>query len=37
MTLMSDSLSHLINGVTVSSDASGESVNPSNLDDIVAR
>jgi aldehyde dehydrogenase (NAD+) len=37
MTLMPDSLSHLINGVTVSSDASGESINPSNLDDVVAR
>src|SRR5579884_571233 len=34
---MSDSLTHLINGVTVSSDASGESINPSNLDDVVAR
>lgn len=37
MTLMPDSLSHLINGVTVSNDASGESINPSNLDDVVAR
>src|SRR6185437_755728 len=34
---MADSLTHLINGVTVSSDASGESINPSNLDDVVAR
>ena len=37
MTEMPDTLTHLINGVTVSSDASGESINPSNLDDIVAR
>jgi alpha-ketoglutaric semialdehyde dehydrogenase len=34
---MTETLSHLINGVTVSSGASGESVNPSNLDDVVAR
>jgi len=34
---MPETLTHLINGVTVSSDASGESVNPSNLDDVVAR
>jgi len=37
MTSMPDTLTHLINGVTVSSDASGESINPSNLDDVVAR
>jgi aldehyde dehydrogenase (NAD+) len=37
MTPMSDTLTHLINGETVSSTASGESVNPSNLDDVVAR
>jgi aldehyde dehydrogenase (NAD+) len=34
---MTETLSHLINGVTVSSGASGESVNPSDLDDVVAR
>jgi aldehyde dehydrogenase (NAD+) len=34
---MSETLTHLINGVTVSSDVSGESVNPSNLDEVVAR
>jgi aldehyde dehydrogenase (NAD+) len=34
---MTDSLSHLINGVTVYSDARGESINPSNLDDVVAQ
>ena len=34
---MTDTLTHLINGATVSSGATGESVNPSNLDDIVAR
>jgi aldehyde dehydrogenase (NAD+) len=32
-----DTLSHLINGESVGSDPKGESVNPSNLDDIVAR
>ena len=37
MTSMPDTLTHLINGVTVSSDAFGESINPSNLDDVVAR
>src|SRR3982751_3517025 len=34
---MTDTLTHLINGVTASSEASGESINPSNLDDVVAR
>src|SRR3982751_5489979 len=34
---MTDTLTHLINGVTASSEASGESINPSNLDEIVAR
>jgi alpha-ketoglutaric semialdehyde dehydrogenase len=34
---MSDTLSHLINGEAVGGDAVGESVNPSNLDDVVAR
>ena len=34
---MTDTLTHLINGVTVSSGSSGESINPSNLDDVVAR
>ena len=34
---MTETLSHLINGVTVSGGASGESVNPSDLDDVVAR
>ena len=33
---MPDTLTHLINGVTVSSGAAGESVNPSNLDEVVA-
>ena len=37
MTLMSDTLTHLINGETVSTGAPGESINPSNLDDVVAR
>ncbi len=34
---LTDTLSHLINGATVGRDADGESVNPSNLDDVVAR
>jgi alpha-ketoglutaric semialdehyde dehydrogenase len=34
---LSDTLSHLINGESVSSGGSGESINPSDLDDIVAR
>ena len=34
---MFDTLNHLINGEAVAGDAVGESVNPSNLDDVVAR
>jgi aldehyde dehydrogenase (NAD+) len=34
---MSDTLSHLIGGETRGGHASGESINPSNLDDVVAR
>jgi aldehyde dehydrogenase (NAD+) len=34
---MLDTLNHLINGEAVGGDASGESLNPSNLDDVVAR
>ena len=34
---MLDTLTHLINGEPVGGEATGESVNPSNLDDIVAR
>ena len=34
---MPDTLTHLIGGETPGGDASGESINPSNLDDIVAR
>jgi aldehyde dehydrogenase (NAD+) len=34
---MSDTLNHIINGENVGGDASGESINPSNLDDVVAR
>src|SRR6476646_9964850 len=34
---MLDTLNHLINGEAVAGDAVGESVNPSNLDDVVAR
>ena len=34
---MTESLTHLINGEAVSSGASAESINPSNLDDVVAR
>jgi aldehyde dehydrogenase (NAD+) len=34
---MSETLSHLINGEAVGGDAVGESINPSNLDDVVAR
>jgi acyl-CoA reductase-like NAD-dependent aldehyde dehydrogenase len=34
---VTDSLKHLINGEAVGGDATGESINPSNLDDVVAR
>jgi acyl-CoA reductase-like NAD-dependent aldehyde dehydrogenase len=34
---MTDTLTHLINGESVSSGAAGESVNPSDLDDVIAR
>jgi aldehyde dehydrogenase (NAD+) len=34
---LSDTLSHLINGESVSSGGAGESINPSDLDDVVAR
>jgi len=34
---VTDTLTHLINGEAVSSGAGGESINPSNLDDVVAR
>ena len=34
---MSETLSHLINGEAVGGDAVGESVNPSNIDEVVAR
>ena len=34
---MLDTLNHLINGEAVGGDAGGESLNPSNLDDVVAR
>jgi len=34
---MTDTLTHLINGEAVSGDPSGQSINPSNLDEIVAR
>ena len=34
---MLDTLNHLINGVAVGGDSTGESLNPSDLDDIVAR
>jgi alpha-ketoglutaric semialdehyde dehydrogenase len=34
---VTDTLTHLINGEAVSSGSPGESINPSNLDDIVAR
>jgi aldehyde dehydrogenase (NAD+) len=34
---MTDTLTHLINGESVSTGAAGESVNPSDLDDVVAR
>jgi aldehyde dehydrogenase (NAD+) len=34
---LSDNLSHLINGESVSSGSAGESINPSDLDDVVAR
>jgi aldehyde dehydrogenase (NAD+) len=37
MTPMSDTLTHLINGETVSTGVPGESINPSDLDDVVAR
>src|SRR3982750_4782672 len=34
---MTETLSHLINGKAVAGDPSGESINPSNLDEVVAR
>ena len=34
---MTETLTHLINGATVSGDVSAESINPSNLDEVVAR
>ena len=34
---MTDTLTHLINGEAVGGTASGESINPSNLDEVVAR
>ena len=34
---MTDTLTHLINGESVNADSVGESLNPSNLDDVVAR
>jgi acyl-CoA reductase-like NAD-dependent aldehyde dehydrogenase len=34
---MGDTLTHLVNGEAVGGDGTGESINPSNLDDIVAR
>jgi alpha-ketoglutaric semialdehyde dehydrogenase len=34
---VSDTLTHLINGEAFGGEASGESINPSNLDDVVAR
>jgi len=34
---VTDTLTHLINGEAIGGDTTGESVNPSNLDDIVAR
>ena len=34
---MTDTLTHLINGEPLSGKAAGESINPSNLDDVVAR
>ena len=34
---MTDTLTHLINNETVSSGEHGESINPSNLDEVVAR
>src|SRR3954454_1238229 len=34
---MTDTLTHFINGEAVSADASGESLNPSNTNDVVAR
>ena len=34
---MSDTLTHLINGEKLGGDVSGQSINPSNLDDVVAR
>jgi aldehyde dehydrogenase (NAD+) len=35
--MMLETLHHLINGESVGGDAAGESLNPSNLDDVVAR
>ena len=34
---MTDTLTHLINGEAVGGEATGESINPSNLDEVVAR
>jgi len=34
---MTDTLTHFIGGEAVAADATGESINPSNLDDVVAR
>ena len=34
---MTETLTHLINGEAVAAEAAGESLNPSNLDDVVAR
>ena len=34
---MTDTLTHLINGESVAGDAQGESINPSTLDEVVAR
>ena len=34
---MSETLTHFIGGEAVGSETSGESLNPSNLDDVVAR
>jgi hypothetical protein len=34
---LSDTLTHLINGEALGGEASGESINPSNVDEVVAR
>ena len=34
---MTDTLTHFIGGEAVSGDPAGESINPSNLDEVVAR